>query len=105
MISQSGYNLAELRVDGGGSKNAFLMQFQSDILSVPIAVSGTENTSAVGAAIMAGLGMGFWKSFDEIKGLGAPVKPYNPKMKKRVSEKLYLGWKNSIDRILTAKAN
>src|SRR4029078_7118300 len=66
MQADTGVRLAELRVDGGGARNDLLMQLQSDLIGAPVVRPETIETTAVGAAYLAGLAVGFWKSGDEV---------------------------------------
>ena len=70
MEADSGIHLKTLRVDGGAVKNNFLMQFQSDILNVPVERPDVNETTALGAAYLAGLAVGFWESKEEIQNIG-----------------------------------
>jgi glycerol kinase len=98
MAHQGEIDLKELRVDGGPTRNNFLMQFQSDILGKPVIRSGIEEISALGSACMAGLSTGFWKNLDEIKSLYHSDRPFYPEMNNRVVETLYKGWKKAVER-------
>jgi glycerol kinase len=80
MKSDSGVTLTSLKVDGGASKNELLMQFQSDLLNVPLHRPVVNETTALGSAYAAGLGVGFYKDLDEIKGSWKAEKTWNPKM-------------------------
>ncbi len=91
-------DLTELRVDGGASANNFLMQFQSDMLSVPVYRPRVIETTALGAAYLAGLAVGFWKDLDEISGSAAIEKQFGPVMQAEGREKLYKGWKKAVRR-------
>ncbi len=88
----------ELRVDGGPTKNAYLMQFQSDIAEVDIRVPDSEELSGIGPAYAAGIELGVW---DETVFENLSCKIYKPEMKKAVREKKYRGWKKNIETILT----
>ncbi|WP_297088145.1 glycerol kinase GlpK [uncultured Draconibacterium sp.] len=98
MEEQGNIPLKELRVDGGPTRNSFLMQFQSDILSRKVAVSEIEEISALGSAFMAGLATGFWKDLDELKSLRKEGKSFYSKMEQPINEKLYKGWKKAVER-------
>ena len=87
----------ELRVDGGPTKNNYLMQFQSDILSGSVLVPNTEELSAIGAAYAAGLSLGIYN--ESIFG-NIERKVYNPQMSNNIQEKKYNGWKDAIKTIL-----
>ena len=90
--------LKELRVDGGPTRNNFLMQFQADMLNRKAIVSEIEEISALGSTFMAGLAFGFWKDMEEIKALRKPGKSFLPKMKKEKVTELYAGWKKAVAR-------
>jgi glycerol kinase len=90
--------LKELRVDGGPTRNNFLMQFQSDMLNRKVVVSDIEEISALGSAFMAGLATGFWESLEEIKTLRKAGKVYQPGMEKEKITELYAGWKKAVER-------
>jgi glycerol kinase len=98
MEKDSGIRLKELRVDGGAAANAFLMQFQADILGVPVVIQETTETTALGAAYLAGLAVGFWKSPQEIARNFKIKKRYLPKMPAKQRESLYRKWKMAVER-------
>jgi len=85
-----------LKVDGGAAMNDYLMQFQSDILGIEIARAQNTETTALGAAYLAGLAVGFWKDMDELKTLNKVGKSFNPTMNNAKKEKLYKGWKKAV---------
>lgn len=99
MTEKAGITLKELRVDGGATKNNFLMQFQSDILSVKINRSNVEEASALGAVVMNGLARGIWKSLDEVAKLRQNDKIFTPKMNDETRQQLYGGWLSAIDKV------
>jgi glycerol kinase len=90
--------LMELRADGGAAANEFLMQFQADILGVPVVVPETHETTALGAAYLAGLAVGFWKDRQQITGNFRVKKKYQPQMPLRQREMLYRKWKRAVER-------
>ena len=96
--ADSGIKLKELRVDGGAVGNAFLMQFQADMLGVPVVVSKVAETTALGAAYLAGLTVGFWKDQDEISSHWQEGIRYEPLMDKGKADCLYAGWKRAVER-------
>lgn len=98
MEEQAGIPLRELRVDGGPTRNRFLMQFQADILNRPVVRSDIEEVSALGSAFLAGLATGFWKNQEEIQSLRETGKLFIPEMKHEKIQKLYEGWKKAVDR-------
>lgn len=97
MEADSGIELKTLRVDGGAVKNNFLMKFQSDILDVPVERPVINETTALGAAYLAGLAVGYWKNQDEIKEQWHMDKQFEPTMEAATSEELYAGWKKAIE--------
>lgn len=100
MEQDSNIKLKLLKVDGGASKNNFLMQFQSDILNVEIDRPKVVETTALGAAYLAGLSVGFYKSKDEITSKWAVDKKFKPGMDKEKIDKLYSGWSKAVSRAL-----
>lgn len=85
-----------LFVDGGATANHFLMQFQADIAGCEIKIPMVKETTALGAAYLAGLAVGFWKDKDEIKKLHQVDQVFRPKQSKKDVEKLYDGWKKAV---------
>ena len=85
-----------LKVDGGTANNDYLLDFQANILGVKIARAENLETTALGAAFLAGLSVGYWKNLDEIKNLNSAGKLFVPTMIKDEREKLYKGWKRAI---------
>ncbi|MFJ8263671.1 glycerol kinase GlpK [Rummeliibacillus sp. NPDC094406] len=96
MEADSGISLKTLRVDGGAVANNFLMQFQSDVLNVPVERPSINETTALGAAYLAGLAVGFWKSTDAISKHWHLNKQFIPEMTAVKREKLYTGWQKAI---------
>ncbi|WP_370223979.1 glycerol kinase GlpK [Cytobacillus sp.] len=103
MEADSGIELKTLRVDGGAVKNNFLMEFQSDILEVPVERPTINETTALGAAYLAGLAVGFWKSQEEIAEQWAIDQSYHPSMEEKVREELYKGWKKAVKAAIAFK--
>ena len=101
MQADSGVALSELNVDGGASKNDFLMQFQSDILGTPIRRPKNTETTAVGAAYLAGLSTGFWKGTDELARLRATDDVYAPRMGAGARDELLSGWSRAVEHVKT----
>jgi len=99
MAIDSQINLQTLNVDGSASENDFLMQFQSDILNSPVIRPQITETTALGAALLAGLAVGFWTK-DEIIEKRLVQKIFNPQMKDSKREMLYNEWKNAVNRCL-----
>ncbi|WP_245640138.1 FGGY-family carbohydrate kinase, partial [Paenibacillus dakarensis] len=85
-----------LRVDGGAVANTFIMEFQSDILNVPVERPVISETTALGAAYLAGLAVGFWKDQDEICQKWSVERKFEPTMPEEARENLYKGWKKAI---------
>lgn len=100
MATGSGVKLIELRVDGGPTRNTFLMQFQADMLNASINRSDIAEVSALGSAYMAGLAVGTWKNPDEIKALRGQEEIFTGKMSDEQRNKLYIGWKKAVERVL-----
>jgi len=98
---ESGKKLSTLMVDGGAANNDFLMQFQSDILGIPVDRPKMTETTAPGAAYLAGLGSKFWNSVQELKKCRKVEKVFKPKMDKKQREGLYSGWKEAVRRVST----
>lgn len=96
MKKEAGLELKVLRVDGGASANAMLMQFQSDILQAEVHVPSCVETTALGAGYLAGLGIGFWKDKKDIERNRELSKRYLPSMKKEEADKLYRGWLQAV---------
>jgi glycerol kinase len=87
-----------LRVDGGASVNDLLMQFQADILGIPVQRAKIPDITALGACYLAGLAVGVWKSTDEIANFWSILKTYEPVMPLSEREKLYSDWKRAVER-------
>lgn len=100
MTADSGITLAELRVDGGAVANNFLMQFQSDILGVTVRRPEVIQTTALGAAYLAGLGVGYWNSRQEIADKWRQNREFTPKMAVAHRDRLYGGWVRAVRRAL-----
>jgi glycerol kinase len=87
-----------VRTDGGGSANQFLMQFQSDMLGIPVEVPEVTETTALGAAYLAGLAVGFWDSQPELSAQWRLGARYEPQMSRDEADKLYAGWQRAMER-------
>lgn len=98
MQEDSGIQLAELKVDGGAAANNFLMEFQADILGTKVRRPVVLETTALGAAYLAGLAVGFWESKEEIKGKWILDQEFVPNMEEKEKEKKYRGWKKAVSR-------
>ncbi|HGC9921283.1 TPA: glycerol kinase GlpK [Streptococcus agalactiae] len=96
MQVDSGIDIQQLRVDGGAAMNNLLMQFQADILGIDIARAKNLETTALGAAFLAGLSVGYWESMDELKELNATGQLFQATMNESRKEKLYKGWRKAV---------
>ena len=97
MEKEMGNHLKCLKVDGGATENKYLMQFQSDILRCEIKLPSCLQTTALGAAYLAGLNSGYYSSLEEIKSIHSYQAIYNPKMPLDESEDIYKGWKKAVE--------
>ncbi|ANZ33478.1 glycerol kinase GlpK [Staphylococcus carnosus] len=97
MEKDSDIKVENLRVDGGAVKNNFLMQFQADIENIEVERPVIQETTALGAAYLAGLAVGYWESKDEIANRWKLDKAFKPKMPEAEREKLYKGWKKAVE--------
>ncbi|MEH6904290.1 glycerol kinase GlpK [Neobacillus drentensis] len=97
MEADSGISLKALRVDGGAVANNFLMQFQSDVLDVPVERPEIKETTALGAAYLAGLAVGYWESQEEIATQWNMDKAFTPDMVEEDRDNLYTGWKKAVN--------
>jgi len=98
MEKDSGVKLAALKVDGGMVYNELLMQFQADILGVPVTRPKVAETTSMGAAYAAGLAVGFWDSLEDLCQNWGVDKIWKPKMDAKTREKLYKGWLKAVER-------
>ena len=98
MERDSGFPLKELRADGGASVNSFLMQFQADMLGVPVEVPRIVETTALGAAYLAGLATGFWQSQEEIDTKWKLAQRYEPSMSANERDRLFRRWHKAVER-------
>ena len=98
MEADSGIRLNRLKVDGGAVANNFLMQFESDILGVPVERPQIAETTALGAAYLAGLATGFWRSQAELADKWALDRAFTPAMPEEERERRYAGWRRAVDR-------
>ncbi|MBK8518161.1 MAG: glycerol kinase GlpK [Saprospiraceae bacterium] len=96
MEADAGINIKELRVDGGATVNNFLMQFQSDMLQCSVVRPAVTETTALGAAYLAGLATGFWKDIDEIKEQWRADRSFKPEITSEKRMDLYEGWSKAI---------
>jgi glycerol kinase len=98
MQADAGGPISELRVDGGAAANNFLMQFQADILDCPIVRPADIETTALGAAYLAGLATGFWKSVAEVESFWRAERRFEPAMDTGTRDRLFSGWKDAVAR-------
>ena len=98
MRDESGFDVPVLRVDGGGTANNFLMQFQADLLGTPLEVAAVQETTARGAAYLAGLGIGYWQSEREIAQQWAPSRRFEPRMSEDQRLELMTAWHRAVER-------
>jgi glycerol kinase len=100
MQAATGGALRVLMTDGGPTQNAQLMQFQADILGVPVQRNNTPELSAMGAAYLAGLAVGAWDSTDAIEALPRSIDRFEPEMDPMERERRYAGWREAVARAL-----
>ena len=98
MERDANIELKSLRVDGGMVANQTLMQFQADMLNVPVVCPAVTETTALGAAYAAGLAVGYWKNFDDLRQNWGVAQTWNPQMTEDRRSKLYKGWKKAVER-------
>jgi glycerol kinase len=96
MEESSGVELEELRADGGATANAWMLQFQADLLGVPVVVPEISETTALGAAYLAGVATGAW-SEEDVKQMWAEASRYEPAMGKDQREELMDGWTRAVE--------
>jgi glycerol kinase len=100
MELDSGVRLKTLKVDGGMVYNDLLMQFQADMLNVPVVRPRVAETTSLGAAYAAGLAVGFWKNLDELRANWGKAKEWSPRMEETLRSTLYHDWKKAVERTL-----
>jgi glycerol kinase len=99
LAADSGLSLPALRVDGGASSNEFLMQFQADVLGLPVERPASVEVTARGAAALAGLAVGFWRDRHQLGRLASEgLTVFEPAMSEDRREALYAGWKRAVER-------
>ena len=101
MERDSGVRLHELRVDGGAARNNWLMQFQADLLGIPVMRPAMVATTGKGAALLAGIGVGWWSPRDIERFIGRPERIFTPRMKPSERARLYAGWQDAVARVRT----
>ena len=97
MMLDSGININEMSVDGGASVNNYLLQFQADLLNCKIRRPGCLETTALGAAYMAGLARGIWENLEELKSLSDTDQIFMRRMDALTVEEKYKGWKKAVE--------
>jgi glycerol kinase len=103
MERDSGIKARELRVDGGAARNDLLCQFQADVLGIPVVRPVVTETTALGAAYLAGLAVGFWKSRKEIAAQWHVERRFEPRTRRSDRERLYAGWRDAVARVLSRR--
>ena len=103
MDARAGAPLAQLHVDGGPTRNGFLMQFQADLLGIPVVVPAVEELSALGAAFMGGLARGLWSGLDELAGLPVATTEYQPRMEAGERDALLAQWRTAVEQAKSRK--
>ncbi|SUW09409.1 glycerol kinase [Brachyspira pilosicoli] len=98
MVADSKVKLSSLKVDGGACRDNFLMQFQADIIHTKVLRPQITETTALGAAYLAGLAVGFWKDKDEISNKWKLEREFTPSLSEEESNKKYMGWKKAVER-------
>jgi glycerol kinase len=98
MVNEGGIQFKELRVDGGPTRNNFLMQFQCDMLGREVVRSTIEEVSALGATFLAGLATGFWNNLEEIKAMYSSDRTFTVRKAPEETRKLYSGWKKAVEK-------
>lgn len=101
MANDAGIELKELKVDGGASRNNLMMQFQADILGIPVIRPTTTETTALGAAFLAGLAVGYWKDINEIRNMTGIERRFEPSNDDEAIQEKIKGWKVAVHRSLT----
>ena len=98
MVAAAGVPVSVLRVDGGAAVNDLAMQFQSDLLQVPVQRPQVVETTALGAAYLAGLAVGYWESQEQIVTNWCLERTYTPQMSVAHRDRLYCGWQEAVRR-------
>jgi glycerol kinase len=100
MIADSNISLPQLRVDGGAVANNFLMQFQANILNLEVERPAIIETTALGAAFLAGLAVGLWNDTSELKNCRQTDKIFYPQISAAERKRLFSGWKNAVRKVI-----
>ncbi len=98
MVKDSGIHLRELRVDGGAARNDALMQFQADVLGLRVVRPQIQETTALGAAYLAGLGTGYWKTSEQLDAQWQVERTFEPRMSREQAAKWMAGWHKAVER-------
>ena len=100
LVDKTGISVSELKVDGGAVKNTFLMQFQADILRIPVIVPNVTETTCLGASYLAGLQIGYWRDLTEIEQNWKINKMYIPSMSESEVENRYENWSRAVNKVI-----
>ena len=100
MVADSGVELKELKVDGGATVNSLMMQFQSDVLGVPVVRPACPEATAQGAAYAAGLAVGFWNDLEQLRSNWKAEQSFKPTMESKRRDELVSGWNKAVQRSL-----
>ena len=103
MEQDVGLSIERLSVDGGASRNEFIMQFQSDLLNIPVLQCESVETTAIGAAYLAGLAVGYWEDLEELEQNAQIVKTFHPHMSVERRERNLDGWHDAVKRSLSTE--
>jgi len=98
MVADAGLQLESLRVDGGACQNDFLMQFQADLLGIPVERPAVLEVTAMGAAALAGLGVGYWRDRTDLEASKGATTVFEPRMDRADADALYRGWQRAVER-------
>jgi glycerol kinase len=101
MVEEAGAGVMQLSVDGGAAANDFLMQFQADILDLPVVRPSVIESTSLGAAFLAGLHCGLWRDADEIGRTRRVERRFDPEMEPRIREALLTGWSRALRQAMT----
>jgi glycerol kinase len=100
MHRQAGVNLQTINADGGATRNRFLMQFIADMTGLEVAAADIPDCSPLGAALAGSIGMGVYKSFDDLAALPREVATYRPQMAQPTADALHAGWNRAVQQVL-----
>lgn len=103
MEKDAGVPLGDIKVDGGAARNNLLMQFQADVLETDVVRPSVTETTALGAALLAGLAVGYWQSLDEVRQTIVEERRFSPSMSREELNRVRDGWKDAINRTLSGK--